>query len=203
MKRKGFQALTDEQRKAENIKFLNKPPRFPLYENPDGSIGKIIPIGKRGGYVKINDASLVSSFLESERKWNEQNEAFHHKLLGLNVKAYRCNDGWVDREKCRVTFFKDDDEIGWYWHTGCKVDDKIFIGNRCDGGRFAIITDIKYSPGMSYIYTFKPLPDTLDGETLNGEVRPYLTALTYHPTFWERIFKPVPELSSDICLTLD
>lgn len=195
---------TEAQRRAENIEFLNQPPRFPLYENPDGSIGKIIPIGNNGGYIKINDASLVDSFLENHRKQKEMDYAFHNKLLQMGVKAYRANDGHVDRDNHKVTFFLSEKEPGWYWFGACNEGDKIFIGDRNAGGRFAIVTEVLKSKVYSWIEcTYKPLAETLNGINFNGEEIPYLTPLTYKPTFWEKLFKSAPKLRSDICQTLD
>ena len=99
-----MQYKTEEQRRAENAAFLNEPCRFEQYINSDGTVGKKIPIGNHGAYIKINDAALVSSFMENHIKQEKANEEFHQKLMSLGVRSYRCNDGWVDREKCIVTF---------------------------------------------------------------------------------------------------
>ena len=120
----------------------------------------------------------------------------------MGVKAYCPNNGWVDRDICKATFFVNQKEPGCYWYGLCNPGDKIFIGDIRRGGRFAIVTDVDIDY-YSVTYTYKPLVETLNGEDYNGEERLYLTPLTYKPTLLEKLFNPTPNLISDICQNLD
>lgn len=93
-----------------------------------------------GGTLTVNkgDAGKIAEILQ---KRAIADNAFHDKLMSLGVKAYRSDDGWIDRNNCEVTFLKSDTTKGWYWgDLNMDVEDKIFIGNASDGGRFAEIT---------------------------------------------------------------
>lgn len=69
-------------------------------------------------------------------------ERFHDKLLSMGVRAYRSNDGWVDRENHIITFFREC-TLGYYFGMNeLNVGDKIFIGDEADGGQFAIVDGI-------------------------------------------------------------
>lgn len=162
---------------------------FPLYHNQDGSIGKVYKFGNDGATVTVNYATLVPLMDRLHKKWIKESNDFHKKLLSLGVKAYRVNDGWVDRKNCHVSFHRDDHEIGSYWHTqALSVGDKIFIGDIRRGGRFAEITSIEDFLCF-YEYGYKPLNETLDGED-DGLVKPYLTKYTIADklSWWKRVF---------------
>ena len=61
----------------------------------------------------------------------------------MGVKAYRCNDGWVDRDRHIITFFEDEVKKGYYMgNMNLKEGDKIFIGNESSGGQFALIDNV-------------------------------------------------------------
>lgn len=109
-----------------------------------------------GGSIGLRDdrPDLVDSFIKTYRASMEKNRIFHDKLMSLGVKAYRCNDGWVDREKHHITFFDSEAEYGYYWgSTRLKDGDLIFIGNRAKGGQFAKITGtISKFCGKTYSY---------------------------------------------------
>lgn len=166
---------------------------FPLYINKDGSIGKRVDLGN-GGYMQINDATMVKPLLAAERKFREQCNEFHEKLLSMGVKTYRCNDGWVDRKNCIMTIFLSEHDKGYYYYGGVKVGDKIFIGNAHDGGRFAEVT--KVEEGFASLdVSYKPLEETLDGFRCK-----YIT-INNAPklSFWDRLLgKEQPYLSTDI-----
>lgn len=95
-----------------------------------------------GGYVIVNNPSLLEPTVQSIRNFNERSVVFHNQLMSMGVKAYRCNDGWVDRKNYIITFFSDEREYGWYWgNMHLKEGDLIFIGD-WDDGNFAIIDEI-------------------------------------------------------------
>ena len=132
-----------------------------------------------GGSVEIHDSRFLPTFLEINAKMKREMEEFHNKIMSLNVKAYRCNDGWVDRKNKKVTFFSDDQEEGYYWgKKDLDVGDIIFIGDMYDGGRLAKITKCEtlwrsYEGGWSREYWYEPL-----GVTVAGIERPYITEKT-------------------------
>lgn len=96
-----------------------------------------------GGCVIVNNPALLPDMIQFIRDTNQRDDQFHHKLIGMGVKAYRCNDGWVDRENNIVTFFDHEREHGWYWgNMNLTKGDKIFLGNPSDGGQFAIVDDV-------------------------------------------------------------
>lgn len=70
---------------------------------------------RNGGVTIVHDLSVLDDILEADRKFYAESYAFHAKLMALGVKAYRCNDGWLDRENHIVTFFADEREPGYYW----------------------------------------------------------------------------------------
>lgn len=132
-----------------------------------------------GGFIEIHDSRLLPTFIENEKKRRNEMEEFHNKIMGMGVKAYRCNDGWVNRDDHNVTFFSDDKEEGYYWgNKDLEVGDTIFIGNMNDGGRFAKIIKcdklwVSYDGNWTRTYGYEPLD-----ETLNGNDRPYITEKT-------------------------
>ena len=132
-----------------------------------------------GGYVEVHDSRFLPTFIGIERKMREESEAFHRKMMDMGVKAYRCNDGWVDREKMIVSFFNNNQEKGFYWSSDedLKEGDKIFIGNYCDGGRFARIVECvdTFAIGSDWHkqYKYEPLDEIMDGTE-----HPYITVNT-------------------------
>lgn len=132
-----------------------------------------------GGSVEIHDSRFLPTFLEINAKMEREMEEFHNKLMSLNVKAYRCNDGWVDRKNKKVTFFADEQDKGYYWgRNDLEVGDIIFIGDMDGGGRLAKITKCEtlwrgYDGGWSMEYGYEPLD-----VTVAGIERPYITKKT-------------------------
>ena len=156
--------LTAEQREAENMAFMNEPCKFNQYINEDGTVGKVYHL-ENGATIKINNADLILAFEEAERKFREKNFAFHTKLMSMGAKAYRVNDGWVDRKRCKVTFFNDDKTYGFYLcNRNLQKGDLIFIGTESDGGRFASIVDKVDEWEGSVTYTYTPTETIIDGE---------------------------------------
>ncbi|MBQ2600589.1 hypothetical protein II582_04450 [bacterium] len=49
--------------------------------------------------------------IQALREQKEEDKKFHEKLISLGVKAYRVNDGWVDRKNNVVTFFKSEKSV--------------------------------------------------------------------------------------------
>lgn len=95
---------------------------------------------RNGGVTIVHDLSVLDDILRADRKFNAESDAFHAKMMALGVKAYRCNDGWVNREHNIVTFHPDDRTPGYYWgNRQLKCGDKIFLGDAGDGGKFAYI----------------------------------------------------------------
>lgn len=109
-----------------------------------------------GGRTIVNNPAMIDTILEVNRNFDAKCDAFHDELMSLGVKAYRCNDGWVDRINHYITFFADERYKGYYWgNMHLENGDKIFIGNASDGGKFAIIDRIvrlDYS-STTYHYT--------------------------------------------------
>lgn len=96
-----------------------------------------------GGYIIVNDPAEVPGMIKFIHDINQRDAEFHHQLMEMGIKAYRCNDGWVDRKNHIVTFFDDEREHGWYWGNMNLVQgDKIFLGNPSDGGQFAIVDGV-------------------------------------------------------------
>lgn len=160
---------------------------FPLYHNPDGSIGKVYKLDNSGATVTVNDASFVPIMDNLQDRLEKERHAFHRLLTSLNVKSYRVNDGWVDRKNCRVVFFNDDREEGSYWYDSqLSIGDKIFIGSRYSGGRFAEIISSNNSL-YHHEYRYKPLPETLDSFV---GTKLYLTKYTVKDKLplWKQLF---------------
>lgn len=153
-----------------DIAFLNEPCKFEQYINEDGTVGKVYHL-ECGAVVKINDANFIPAFEEAERKFREKSFAFHTKLMSMGAKAYRVNDGWVNRKKCKVTFFDNDKTYGFYWcNRNLQKGDLIFIGTEDDGGRFASIVDKVDEWRYSVSYTYTPMEIVI-----NGRYSPYKT----------------------------
>ena len=96
-----------------------------------------------GGRIIVNDNSKAKRVAQVLYDYNEKCMQFHQKLLSIGVKAYRSNDGWVDRDKHIITFLDNDETQGYYYgNMNLKEGDKIFIGNAYDGGQFAIIDKV-------------------------------------------------------------
>ena len=156
--------LTAEKRISENIAFLNEPCKFKQYINENGTVGKVYHL-ESGATIKINDADFIPAFEEAERKFREKSFAFHTKLMSMGARAYRVNDGWVDRKKCKVTFFNGEKIYGYYWcNRELQKGDLIFIGTESNGGRFASIVDKVDEWRGSVSYTYTPTEIVIDGE---------------------------------------
>lgn len=96
-----------------------------------------------GGYVIVNNPARLAEVAHTILNFELMSDRFHCQLIEMGVKAYRCNDGWVDRVNSIVTFFAFERERGWYWgNMQLNKGDKIFLGNPSDGGQFAIIDDV-------------------------------------------------------------
>lgn len=113
---------------------------------------------RNGGVTIVHDLSVLDDILKADRKFNAASDAFHAKLMAMGVKAYRCNDGWVDRENHIVTFFADEREPGYYWgNRNLKNGDKIFLRGNDDSGQFALVDRVvkigSYSVRYHYILT--------------------------------------------------
>lgn len=131
-----------------------------------------------GGSIEIHDSRFLPTFLEIDAKMKREMKEFHNKLMEMNVKAYRCNDGWVDRKNRKVTFFCNEQDEGYYFgRNDLEVGDLIFIGNMYSGGRLAKITRCEtlweHNDGWSREYRYEPLDETLDGID-----NPYITENT-------------------------
>ena len=64
--------------------------------------------------------------------------------MDIGVKAYRVNDGWVDRENKIVRFRDSEKDIGHYYgRTDLMPGDKIFIGCMDLGGFIAEIVSLE------------------------------------------------------------
>lgn len=98
---------------------------------------------RNGGVTIVHDMSVLGDILEADRKFYTECDAFHDRMMSLGVKAYRCNDGWVDRENHNLTFFSDERTKGYYWgNMYLEKGDKIFIGDAHSEGKFALIENV-------------------------------------------------------------
>lgn len=135
--------------------------RFPVWYNSDGSIGKRI------WNFKVNNADLIPFMERVQRDFEENNNLFHLKLMSMGVKAYHCNDGWVNRERHRITFIYDMCKTPWfYWYDEdepLEVGDIILLWNSGDGGRFARITEKIDLCNDSGTFGYELLDGTIDG----------------------------------------
>lgn len=129
------------------------------------------------GAVTVNNPNCLPWMLkaiQALREQKEEDKKFHEKLISLGVKAYRVNDGWVDRKNNVVTFFKSEKSVWYYrWNLDLELGDKIFLGDQDCGGRFAVITEIGNYGFSSRKYGFEWTDETLDGKDLDGNIRPY------------------------------
>ena len=104
--------------------------------------------------IIVNNPSLIDGVDKLLCDFDERCGLFHQKLLSMGVKAYRCNDGWVDRDRHIITFFDNEVKKGYYMRNmNLKEGDKIFIGNESSGGQFAIIDkviDVGFSAKYHY-----------------------------------------------------
>ena len=183
----------------EEMRRIEQGPKFPLYINEDGSIGKIFNLGN-GGYIKVNNARYVDEFTAIHKKQELLNEEYHNLLMREGVKAYRVNDGWVDRKRCQVTFFRGERTKGYYWgNLDLLVGDLIFIGSVHSGGRFARIISCKPGDGESRKYIYAPLGETLYGFNFDGTTFPFITKHNSpKQSLWQRLFGKKPTISIDI-----
>ena len=98
---------------------------------------------RNGGVTIVHDMSVLGDILEADRKFYAECDVFHDRMMALGVKAYRCNDGWVDRKNHNLTFFNNERTKGYYWgNLHLEKGDKIFIGNAHSEGKFALIENI-------------------------------------------------------------
>lgn len=142
----------------------DSPCRFNQYINENGTIGKVYYL-ESGATVKINNADFIPVFEKSQREQEKRNKLFHERLSAMGVKAYRVNDGWVDRKNCKVTFFSHNKTYGFYWYNNnLQKGDLIFIGTESYGGRFAIIENKEYEISDSVTYTYSPTQTIIDGK---------------------------------------
>lgn len=99
-----------------------------------------------GGHIIVNNPAMVAGVANTILNFELMSDRFHCQLMEMGVKAYRCNDGWVDRVNHAVTFFAFERDRGWYWgNMHLAKGDKIFLGNPSDGGQFAIIDGVAES----------------------------------------------------------
>lgn len=109
-----------------------------------------------GSSIIIHDHDKAPGIMGCLRKFDEECYAFHEILMSQDVKAYRCNDGWVDRENHNITFFSNDRQYGYYWgNLNLKNGDKIFIGNAHSYGKYAIIESVVSHGYHSSKYHYK------------------------------------------------
>lgn len=127
-----------------------------------------------GAKIVVNNPSMVDGIAKMLKESAERDYAFHQKLLSLGVKAYRCNDGWVDRQKHIVTFFSDDKTPGWYWgNTQLQKGDLAFLGNVSNGGYFIRIGEA-VSQGIAYAkyhYSIIEFPNPKDKNIMKAKLK--------------------------------
>lgn len=133
-----------------------------------------------GGAVCRCDAELAPSIISVQERIRTDAEIFHKKLLSLGVKAYRVNDGWVDRKKRIVTLFNDEHDYGYYYRgeQNINVGDLIAIGTVYSGAMIVKVVEKCVSPSwcieLRYGEEVLSVVDGVkDGKDLVSE---------YHPT---------------------
>lgn len=150
-----------------------------------------------GSVWQVNDASRIGEFERIHRDFNDECNDFHELLMNSGVKAYRCNDGWVDRKRCTAKFFSNEAVKGYYWgNMHLIAGDLIFIGNAHDGGRFAVVIKAETMWGNAIECHYYPLAFTLDGKN-----RKYITKNNAPKlSWWDKHIRKVkePHLQTDI-----
>lgn len=112
-------------------------------------------IDRYGGKKIVHNLALLDDIVKVNMEFDAKCNAFDEKMMEMEVKAYRNNDGWVDRKNNNITFFRLDKYKGWYWgNLHIKEGDLIFIGNAFDGGKFAVIDNIIESGKISARYHY-------------------------------------------------
>lgn len=121
-----------------------------------------------------------------------QRSTFNKKLIEQGVKAFRPNDGWVNRKGLGIIFFKTNPYGNnpietMYYHPDAplQVGDLIFIGDYTKGGRYTRIEKCRDERNDSYTYDYSPLYDYVDGYDYK-----YITRKNYpriDTSLWERI----------------
>ena len=115
---------------------------------------------RRGGVTIVYDMSVLGDILEADRKFDAECDAFHDRMMSLGVKAYRSNDGWVDRENHNVTFFSSERTRGYYWgNMHLEKGDKIYIGSAYSEGKFALIENVVERGYHSVTYHYSLIED--------------------------------------------
>ena len=136
-----------------------------------------------GGHIIVNNPAMLPGVALSILDFNQRSDQFHSQLMELGVKAYRCNDGWIDRENHIVTFFATERKRGWYWgNMNLNTGDKIFLGNASDGGQFAVIDGIAEKGMRSSRYHYKLIDDYIrfdksDPKSKRSKIRCFFTKL--------------------------
>ena len=103
----------------------------------------------------MHNPEILDSILESERRFNSECDAFHDRMMSMGVKAYRSNDGWVDRVNHNLRFFAEERTKGYYWgNLHLQKGDKIYIGDAHDEGKFAIIESVVDKSNSSAKYHY-------------------------------------------------
>lgn len=152
----------------------------------------VILRGRNGSVTIVHDLSVLDDILRADRKFYAECDAFHAKMMELGVKAYRCNDGWVNREHQIVTFHPDDRTPGYYWgNRQLKCGDKIFLGDAGDGGVFAYIDYIveitSYCVRYHYVLSDKIMD--AQGNILNPALQSSKKCLRRRLMFFRNIVK--------------
>ena len=132
-----------------------------------------------------------SKYAEAFEYYDIQRSTFNTKLIEQGVKAFRPNDGWVNRERLSVIFFKKNlygnnpcDTMYYHPEKTLQVGDLIFIGDYLNGGRYAKIEKVWSNEKDSCAYNYSP-QDYVDGYDYK-----YITRRNYprkDTSSWERI----------------
>lgn len=119
-----------------------------------------------GGHIIVNNPAMLPGITQSILDFNRESDQFHSQLMELGVKAYRCNDGWVNRDNHIVTFFAFERERGWYWgNMNLKKGDRIFLRNPSGGGQFAIIDEVVDKDLRSARYRYQLIDEYIRFDT--------------------------------------
>lgn len=112
--------------------------------------------------IEINNPKFFHPVVNAISSFQEEAERFHELLMKQGVKAYRCNDGWVDRENQKITFFHDERQKGYYWgKLDLQIGDLIYLGSASDSkGKVARITGVFFKGTLFSEFKYKLIKNT-------------------------------------------
>lgn len=117
--------------------------------------GNLVILDRFGGIMIDQTLSLMGINKKPKKQIKNELDAFHEAMRLMEVRAYRYDDGLVDRINHEITFSVRDRYKGCYYGNLFLLrGDKIFIGNRHDGGKYAVIEKIVKCGFLSTTYHY-------------------------------------------------